>query len=122
MKTRMLLSTVLIAVAGVVASADNATAQGVHFGVGALHIDVGNPHYSSGWYGGSHYRGRGYYSGRHNSYYGGHRGHGHGGHYWHDTSHYDYHPGGYVRHRNHYHYIPGHWDFHETGHWHHDHD
>ncbi len=36
---------------------------------------------------------------------------------WHDTSHYDYHPGGYVRHRNHYHYVPGHYDYHRTGHW-----
>lgn len=38
---------------------------------------------------------------------------------WHDTSHYDYHPGGYQRHRNHYHYVPGHYDLHRTGHWHH---
>ncbi len=36
---------------------------------------------------------------------------------WHDTSHYDYHPGEYVRHGNHYDYIPGHWDYHRTGHW-----
>lgn len=39
------------------------------------------------------------------------------GRVWHDTSHFDYHPGEYVRHRNHYHYQPGHYDFHSTGHW-----
>ena len=37
---------------------------------------------------------------------------------WHDTSHYDYHPGGYVPHGNHLHYVPGHYDFHQTGHFH----
>ena len=63
-------------------------------------------------------------------YYGGYRtaryGYGYGGgdcyggrSVWHDTSHYDYHPGEVVRHRNHYHYVPGHYDFHETGHWDH---
>ncbi len=49
-----------------------------------------------------------------------------GGHYhrrrryprYHDTSHYDYHPGGFQRHGNHYHYVPGHYDFHRSGHWH----
>lgn len=39
--------------------------------------------------------------------------------YYHDTTHLDYHPGEYVRHRNHYDYIPGHYDVHRTGHWHH---
>ena len=38
---------------------------------------------------------------------------------WHDTSHYDYHPGRYVRHGNHYDYIPGHAHLHRTGHWDH---
>jgi hypothetical protein len=41
-----------------------------------------------------------------------------GGHaHWHDTSHFDYHPGYYQRHRNHFHYVPGHYDYHQTGHW-----
>ena len=52
----------------------------------------------------------GYYGGYHSGYRGGH------GH-WHDTSHYDYHPGGFQRHGNHYHYVPGHYDFHRDGHW-----
>ena len=39
--------------------------------------------------------------------------------YYHNTTHYDYHPGGVVRHRNHFHYVPGHYDLHRTGHWHH---
>lgn len=43
-------------------------------------------------------------------------GHGHHGG-WHNTSHYDWHPGYYRRHRNHYHYMPGHYDYHRTGHW-----
>ena len=38
--------------------------------------------------------------------------------WYHDTSHYDYHPGHYVRHRGHYDYVPGHYDYHRTGHWH----
>jgi hypothetical protein len=37
---------------------------------------------------------------------------------WHGTSHYDYHPGSFQRHRNHYHYVPGHYDLHRSGHWH----
>jgi len=36
---------------------------------------------------------------------------------WHNTSHYDYHPGQYVRHGNHFDYQPGHYDLHRTGHW-----
>ncbi|MCA9077735.1 MAG: hypothetical protein KDA93_22100 [Planctomycetaceae bacterium] len=35
---------------------------------------------------------------------------------WHNTSHYDYHPGGFQRHGNHAHYVPGHVDLHRTGH------
>lgn len=52
-------------------------------------------------------------------WYGGHRhyGHYHSPRVWHDTSHFDYHPGGYVRHYNHYHYVPGHYHYHGTGHW-----
>jgi hypothetical protein len=37
---------------------------------------------------------------------------------WHNTSHWDYHPGSFQRHRNHFHYVPGHYDYHQTGHWH----
>lgn len=37
---------------------------------------------------------------------------------WHDTTHLDYHPGGFVPHRNHFHYVPGHYDVHRSGHWH----
>ncbi len=54
-----------------------------------------------------------------NSYYGGFTPYSHRHRIWHDTSHYDYHPGGFERHRNHYHYVPGHYDFHQTGHWDH---
>ncbi len=55
------------------------------------------------------------YSGGH---YGGYGHRSHRGHYdWHDTSHYDYHPGGFQRHNNHYHYVPGHYDYHRSGHW-----
>ena len=60
------------------------------------------------------------YYGGYGSYYGGHGGYGYGGHsVWHDTSHYDYHPGGFVRHYDHYHYIPGHYHWHNDGHWDH---
>ena len=37
---------------------------------------------------------------------------------YHNTSHYDYHPGGFQQHGNHFHYVPGHYDFHQTGHYH----
>jgi hypothetical protein len=37
---------------------------------------------------------------------------------WHGTSHYQFHPGGFVPHGNHFHYIPGHYDLHRGGHWH----
>lgn len=63
------------------------------------------------------------YYGGYGSYYGGHgHGYGHGGYggsVWHDTSHYDYHPGSYVRHYDHYHYVPGHYHWHNDGHWDH---
>ena len=41
-----------------------------------------------------------------------------GGGYYHDTSHYDYHPGGFQQHGDHFHYVPGHYDYHQTGHYH----
>ena len=37
---------------------------------------------------------------------------------WHDTTHFDYHPGSFQRHRNHFHYVPGHYDIHRSGHRH----
>lgn len=40
------------------------------------------------------------------------------GHYdYHDTSHYDWHRGGFQRHGNHFHYTPGHYDYHQSGHY-----
>ncbi len=51
-----------------------------------------------------------YYGGGYNNFY--------RGPVWHDTSHYHYHPGGFVPHGNHFHYIPGHYDLHRSGHWH----
>lgn len=68
-------------------------------------------HRHSGYGHSSHYRGYG-----RSSYYGGYRSYGRSR--YHDTSHYDYHPGHYVRHYNHYDYVPGHYDYHRTGHWH----
>jgi hypothetical protein len=116
MKGTWLIGAAVLFACGLASESNEANAQGIHFGAGPVHVDVGNPH--GGWYGGS-YR----------SYYGGHgihhraysQGHLDRGHSWHDTSHYDYHPGGFVRHRNHYHYVPGHYDYHQTGHWDHHH-
>jgi len=88
---------------------------------GGFSISVGRGHYGHGHYGG--YRGfvgrGGYgYGGYGRSYY---PSYGHSHSVWHDTSHYDYHPGGFARHGNHYHYIPGHYDWHQDGHWDHYH-
>ncbi len=44
-----------------------------------------------------------------------------GGHVWHDTSHWDYHPGGFLWHGNHIDYVPGHYDWHNSGHFDHYH-
>jgi len=79
---------------------------GGHRGVGGVNISVG--------------RGFGGVS----SFYGGYNsfrpsyGHSVRRPYFHDTSHLDYHPGGFVRHGNHFDYLPGHYDVHRTGHWH----
>jgi hypothetical protein len=116
---------VLASAAG--AQAGNGIVGGVygHVGVGRA---IPSQHYSynRGFYGGrrsafssGHYR-----SGYHGGYFRGHVGHGHGhhghGHHrWHDTSHWDYYPGGYVRHYDHYDYVPPHWDWHQEGHWDH---
>lgn len=91
-------------------SGKEASAQGLHFGGGGVHVDVGYPHGGGGY---GHYYPQ-------TTYWGGGWG-GYGGHSWHDTTHYDYHPGGYGRHFNHYDYRPGHFDVHFSGHRHHDH-
>lgn len=97
---------------------NEAQAQGVHFQAGGLHFDVGNPHgsYHSRWHHYSHRPRVSYYGSRSHGYG---RGGGHGHSHWHDTSHYDYYPGGYVRHYDHYDYVPGHYRFHRDGHWDH---
>ncbi len=86
----------------------NASDFGIHFAGPGYHVDLGRTHHRR------HYRS--YPSRSYHGHGGGYHG---GGHVWHDTSHYDYHPGEFVRHRNHYHYVPGHYDYHETGHWDH---
>lgn len=96
---RLLAVTAIIACFGW--SADSAEAGGVQFYSGSGCGQFGYRAPSLGHYGGN-FR---------------HYGYRHGGRTWHDTSHYDYHPGEYLRHRNHYHYVPGHYDFHQTGHW-----
>jgi hypothetical protein len=92
--------------------ANEASARGFHFGGGGVHIDVGNAH---GGFGGCRSYPQTSYWGGGWGVYGGWGGHSH----WHDTTHLDYHPGEYVRHRNHYHYVPGHYDVHNDGHWDH---
>jgi hypothetical protein len=119
----------LLIAAMVCLAAGAGAAEAGHGIVGGVYGRVGygrasNPsHYSynRGFYGGprvySSYGSRGLpgiYYGRHGQ---GH--HGHGGHYWHDTSHFDYHPGGFVPHYDHYDYIPPHYDWHQEGHWDH---
>jgi hypothetical protein len=104
----------LSAVALVAVGSRNASADG-------FSIQVAGPGYSL-YSGRSNYPYNTYYGSRYGSYYGGHGRHfPRGGHTWHDTSHWDYHPGGFVRHYDHYDYVPGHWDFHQEGHWDHHH-
>ncbi len=87
----------------------------------------GHYSYNRGFYGGGYGGARiSFYSGGRGLpgvYYGrggGHHGHhGHGHSRWHDTSHYDFHPGGYQRHYDHYDYVPPHYDWHQDGHWDH---
>ena len=78
---------------------NSASARGfsVHLAGPGYHVDFGRSH--------AHHGGWGHWDGHH-SYYG------HGRRVWHDTTHYDYHPGEWVRHGHHYHYIPGHYDLH----------
>jgi hypothetical protein len=90
-------------------------AQGLHVRAGQLHVDVGNPHqHRRAFY---PYSGFGAYGGygAYQTFYPPVRS-GHG--YWHDTTHYDYHPGGFQRHYDHFHYVPEHYDLHPSGHWH----
>lgn len=114
MRSVSLWGATLLVVCTLASASNEAKAQGIHFGAGPVHVDVGNPH--GGWYRGSYGNPYGYYGGYHNVYSHGYWG---GNHSWHDTSHYDYHPGGFERHYNHYHYVPGHYDFHQEGHWDH---
>lgn len=104
------------ALALVSSNTQEARAQGVHLGLGGVHVDIGRPH--GGHYGRQSYRS--YYNGggySHGDGYGGGWG-GNRGHYdWHDTSHYDFHPGGYQRHYDHYDYVPAHYDYHSQGHY-----
>ncbi len=107
MKRFMIVICVLavIAVFGTFNSLAKASDFDFHISGPGYHFDVGRPHYRSVYHGGGHgWYGGGWYADHYD---------------WHDTSHYDYHPGRYVRHRNHFHYEPGHYDLHETGHWDH---
>jgi hypothetical protein len=117
---RFLFSLVVgVAAVTVATSPRQVQAQGVHIGAGPVHVDVGYPHapryrraaYGYGGY--SAYSGYGGYGG-YRAYYPPVRG-GHSD--WHDTTHYDYHPGGFQPHYNHYDYVPGHYDVHHSGHW-----
>jgi hypothetical protein len=123
------ISALLITLALAGFAVSDSQAQGFHFAAGGVHVDVGSPHSYYGSYG-SYYpslnRGCGYGEYPYTTHYGG--GYGVGGYgggwggrsTWHDTTHLDYHPGEFRRHRGHYHYVPGHYDVHEEGHWHHD--
>jgi hypothetical protein len=109
-------------VAFLAAGGEEASAQGIHIGGRGVHVDIGRPHGGhygrhSSFYGGGYGYRSGYGGGHaYRGFYGGHGGH--RSHYdWHDTSHYDFHPGGYVRHYDHYDYVPSHYDFHREGHW-----
>lgn len=121
MKTYILSIVAVITLLVASSFATSANAQGFHFGGGGVHVDVGYPHSYYGNYGSyySGYGGGGCGYGGYGGYpYTANYGGGWGGHaHWHDTTHLDYHPGEFVRHRNHHHYVPGHYDVHEDGHW-----
>lgn len=114
---RPLLSLIVVSAAmTVVGHAQSANAQGIHFGAGPVHVDVGNPHYSPYSYypRASHaYGGYGGYGGYRSSYRPAWSRHSD----WHDTTHLDYHRGGLEPHYDHYHYVPRHYDVHHSGHW-----
>ncbi len=102
--TIALTAAALFAFVGVDASPANAAhgqrGFGLHLGGRNVHLDIGNPHGYRAQCSQRGYRGR------------------RGYHYdWHDTSHFDYQPGGFVRHNDHFDYVPGHWSYHQTGHW-----
>ena len=84
---------------------------GLHFGGRNVHLDIGNPH---GNHHGYHHRSNVVYRTSRN-YHPGHRARYH--YDWHDTSHFDYIPGGYVRHGNHLDYVPGRYVYHQEGHY-----
>ena len=117
---KIALAVAVVAVFGIAGlGTSEAQAQGIHFGGGGLHIDIGNPHgRSHRYHGQSNYASRyrsvpSYHNYRVQSYRPSYQ----RGHYdYHDTSHYDYHPAQVVRHGNHYHYQPAHFDYHRTGH------
>jgi hypothetical protein len=109
MKRILISLTAFVAILSFGSLAQKADAQGFHFQTRRVHVDIGNSH---GYYGG----GGKYWGGGYGSAYGGrYRSHGHSD--WHDTSHLDYHPGGYQRHYNHHDYVPQHYDVHSSGHW-----
>lgn len=90
-----------------VASTPLVHGQGVHFGGGGAHVDAS---YSYGSYGGNY----GCYP--QSTYYGGGWGGWVGHSDWHNTTHVDYHRGGYAPHQGHLEYSPGHFDTHSSGH------
>lgn len=104
-KTRNMLLTAFALFAAVAMT--TSTAEAGRFGI-SLNFG-GHRHYSG--YGNRGYSQRGY--GQRNY---GYRSYGRRSH---NTSHWDYHPGGFQRHGNHYHYIPGHYHWHNDGHWDH---
>ncbi|MCA9246117.1 MAG: hypothetical protein KDA42_03350 [Planctomycetales bacterium] len=97
---RFLLAIALVAGVSIAMSATADTAQAAH-GHGGWGIQIGNGHCGNYWGGGGYWNGP--------------------AHSWHNTSHWDYHPGGWQPHGNHFDYVPGHWDYHQTGHWDHHH-
>ncbi len=106
---------------GMGVSSAKAAGPGLHFRAGGLHVDVGRPHGGFRGYASPAYSGRAYGSRPHTGYARGGRssfGRSIGrGHYdYHDTTHLDWHPGSYQRHRNHFDFVPGHYDVHRTGH------
>jgi len=105
----MLVVVASVAFLAVGANAEDAKAQGFHFSSGGVHVDFGHPHGGYRHFGHSRHAPHSVFHGS------GHWG-GHGR--WHDTTHLDYHPGGFVPHFNHFHYVPGHYDVHHSGHFH----
>jgi hypothetical protein len=118
MKAITLTFVALSAVLLVSASAEPAAADSfaIHVGGSGYDCDGGRSPYLYDAYYGSRFGSR---FGSYGHYYPSYPSRGR--HVWHDTSHWDYHPGGFVRHYDHYDYVPGHYDFHDEGHWDHRH-